>query len=142
MNAAPVNSQLFDVNSIDWTHAAPDPTALVLLDWVKNDKVAGTEICQRDVSGSLHGCRTVSFGAGYDNVIAAWIRNEVTEKKLTLADYRLARIAPPATVDAGEILRQIQDVAMLNHADCKTLMIARLNEIADLAAKGMRGAAR
>lgn len=142
MDAAPLNGQVFDVNSIDWAHAAPDPTALVLLDWVKNGKIAGTEICQRNVTGSLHGCRTVAFGHGYDNVIAAWIQHEVTEKRLTLADHRLARIAPPEQVDAGEILRRIQDVAMLNHADCKTLMIARLNEIADLAAKGMRGMAR
>jgi len=68
--------------SIDWTRASQQPVALVLLPWE-----GGCTIAKEDTDGTLCGCRDVTYGPYYADVVCHWI-NGAIQDGLRVKDYR------------------------------------------------------
>lgn len=80
-------------HAINWANAAPDPVALVLLDWAEaRTGTTGTTIAKRDASGLLYGCRDVTRGDEHDAIVSTW-RSDAEAQGLAIDDRRTREYA-------------------------------------------------
>jgi len=54
---------------IDWHKPAPNPETLLILPLPRQ----GAIVAWRDKTGTVHGCRDVSYGLNFDTILSAWI---------------------------------------------------------------------
>ena len=87
-----INATSQQPDAIDWNSAAPQPVALLLLDWLDGCIIRGTLVAHRDASGQVHGCRHVMRGTGHDEIVAAWIKSELFVKARHDMVYRCRAI--------------------------------------------------